>query len=445
MVNPYFNEERDRSIFRYPPLGIGYLASTLREAGISVRLVDCTFSKYEDALSAVRRLRPRIVGIYSMVTINHHATALARDLREDMVFLVAGGPLPTLVPETFLDLFDAVVLHEGEKTFLELVTKYLNGENWRETRGIAFTGERRELRKTEPREVCKDLDAIPFPARDMYPNQAYKRYWRAYHGYTATSQITTRGCPYSCDFCSNPVFGVSYRERSADNVVREMKDIENLGYERVFFADDCFTQNMRRVEQICDLIMKEGIDLEWMCLSRIDGLSVDLARKMKRAGCWRIFFGIESGNERMLKVMNKKIELKDVHTAVSAAKAAGIQTGGFFIIGYPGENDSSLLDTLRFSSRLPLDYLSYSFPYPILGTGLYTKVQKRITRPEWKKQRGAAGKHDLLFTTNFTQTKLRFASNKGLAQHLLRKHGSLGYAAAEVLERVTDRLITLIS
>jgi anaerobic magnesium-protoporphyrin IX monomethyl ester cyclase len=379
-----------------------------------------------------------------MVTINHHATALARDLRKDVEFLVAGGPLPTLVPETFLDLFDCVVLNEGEKTFLELVTKYLASEPWKETRGIAFATEGGELRRTEPRELSKDLDAIPFPARDMYPNRAYMRYWRTYHGYTATSEITTRGCPYSCDFCSNPVFGIGYRERSAENVVREMKDIENLGYDRVFFADDCFTQNMRRVERICDLIMKEEIGLEWMCLSRIDGLKADLARRMRKAGCVRIFFGIESGNERMLQVMNKKIELKEVHPAVSAARRAGIQTGGFFIIGYPGETNSSLLDTLRFSSRLPLDYLSYSFPYPIIGTGLYTKVQKRIVRPEWRKQRGSAGRHDLLFATNFTQTKLRFASKKGIVQHLLRKHGPLGNAAAEVLERITDRLLTVV-
>jgi anaerobic magnesium-protoporphyrin IX monomethyl ester cyclase len=240
------------------------------------------------------------------------------------------------------------------------------------------------------------------------------------------------------------VFGISYRERSPENVVAEMKEIESLGYDRVFFADDCFTQNMHRVGRICDLITREGIGLEWMCLSRIDGLSADLARRMRRAGCVRIFFGIESGNERMLRVMNKKIDLKDVYPAVSAARGAGIQTGGFFIIGYPGETDSSLLDTLRFSSRLPLDYLSYSFPYPIIGTGLYTKVQKRITRPEWRKQRGAAGRHDLIFATNFTQTKLRFASNKGLAQHLLRKRGSFGNAAANVFERITDRLFTYV-
>jgi len=444
LVYPYFNEERDRSIFRYPPLGLGYLASTLREAGISVRLFDCTFSRYEDVLSAVRRQKPKIVGFYSMVTINHHAITLAKDLRDDVGLLVAGGPLPTIAPESFLDVFDVVVKHEGEQTFLELVTKCLNGEPWKETRGISFAAENGEVKMTQGREVIKNLDEIPFPSRDMFPNRAYMKYWRDHHGYTATSEISTRGCPYSCDFCSNPVFGRSYRERSAENVVREMEDIEKLGYDRVFFTDDCFTQNPHRVEQICDLIIEEKIDLEWMCLSRVDGLVDDLARKMRKAGCVRVFFGIESGNERMLKIMNKKIRLSDIKSAVSAARRAGIQTGGFFIIGYPGETNSSLLETLRFSSRLPLDYLSYSFPYPIIGTGLYTRVERRITKPEWRKQRGSAGRHDLLFATDFSQTKLRLASYKGLAQHRLRKGGPLGWAAAEVLEKFTDPLIPRI-
>ena len=138
LVYPYFNEELDRSIFRYPPLGLGYLASVLRQAGVSVRLFDCTFSRFENVVSAIRSQHPRIVGIYSMVTINHHAIALAKQLRGTAELLVAGGPLPTLVPESFLDIFDVVVLNEGEQTFLELVTRHLNNQSWSDVGGIAF-------------------------------------------------------------------------------------------------------------------------------------------------------------------------------------------------------------------------------------------------------------------------------------------------------------------
>ncbi|MFW9810371.1 MAG: B12-binding domain-containing radical SAM protein [Candidatus Thorarchaeota archaeon] len=444
LVFPYFNEENDKSIFRYPPLGLGYLASVLREKDISVKILDGTFSSREQAISAIHRLKPRILGIYSMVTINHHAISIARECRMDVELIVAGGPLPSLVPEEFLDVFDLVVMHEGEQTFLELVMKHLAEESWQGIKGISYKSETGRYTTNGSRPLEENLDSLPFPARDMFPNKSYKKYWTKYHGYSATSQITTRGCPYLCDFCSNPVFGRSYRERSAKNVVAEMSEISSLGYDRIFFTDDCFTQNPKRVDDICDILTKESIDIEWMCLSRADTLSKSMARNMKDAGCVRIFFGIESGNQRMLKVMNKRIVLGDVVRAVKVANGAGIETGGFFILGYPGETNESLLDTLQFSSRIPLDYLSYSFPYPIIGTGLYTKVRERITNPEWRKQRGEANRHQLLFTGNFSQTKLQFARLKGGIQHSLRRKGVYGKAAAYVFEQLTDPLVTVL-
>ncbi|RDE12537.1 MAG: hypothetical protein C4K48_09800 [Candidatus Thorarchaeota archaeon] len=444
LVYPYFNEEIDRSIFRYPPLGLGYLASVLRTNDISVGLIDCTFLTPERALRVIRHAHPRIIGIYSMVTINHHATALAKSLREDAELLVAGGPLPSIVPEEFLDVFDVVVQHEGEQTFLELVRKHLSGIGWQDIQGIAFAGNDGDCHSNPSRPFETNLDRVPFPARDLFPNQSYKHYWSTFHGYTVTNQITTRGCPYLCDFCSNPVFGRSYRERSAKNVVAEMQEIEQLGYDRVFFSDDCFTQNLDRVGLICNILNEEKLDLQWMCLSRADRLDERTAAKMARAGCVQIFFGIESGNERMLRVMNKRIVLKDVVRAVCAAKRAGIAVGGFFILGYPGESTASLLETLRFSSSLPLDYLSYSFPYPIIGTGLYTKVRGHITHPEWKKQRSLTNRHQLLFSGDFSETKLRLAQYKGLVQHLLRKRGAIGMATAHVFEELTDPLVSVL-
>lgn len=444
LIYPYFNEELDRSIFRYPPLGLGYLASMLRTNGVSVQLLDCTFIDPQHALRIVRKSHPRIVGIYSMVTINHHATELAKALREETELLVAGGPLPSLVPEEFLDMFDIVVIHEGEHTFLEVVRNHLNGASWKEVSGIAFLDDEGNCHQNQDRPFEQNLDSLPYPARDLFPNKSYKHYWSTLYGYTVTNQITTRGCPYLCDFCSNPIFGRSYRERSASNVVDEMREIEGLGYDRVFFSDDCFTQNLQRVEEICDILIHEKLNLEWMCLSRADRLDERTAMKMARAGCKQIFFGIESGNERMLKVMNKRIILSDVEKAIRSAKHAGIATGGFFILGYPGESDASLLDTLRFSSALPLDYLSYSFPYPIFGTGLYTKVEQRINRPEWRKQRGQASRHQLLFSGDFSETKLRLAKYKGLAQYFLRKGGSMGAATASVVERLTDPLVKIL-
>ena len=444
LVYPYFNEERDKSIFRYPPLGIGYIASALRSAGISVALVDCTFSMPDNAIRHIQALRPRILGIYSMVTMNHHAIEIARALQQDAELIVAGGPLPSLVPDTFMDLFDVVVVGEGEITFLDLVTSFLNGRPWQDIPGLVYKTVDGTIKKTKSREFIQHLDALAFPARDLYPNEQYKQYWNMYHGFTSTSMISTRGCPYHCDFCSNPVFGISYRERSARNVIDEMITIKELGYDRIFLQDDCFTQNAKRTRKICEILINQKLDLEWMCLSRADHLGRSLSRVMAQAGCRRVFFGIESGSDRMLKIINKKINLAEARRAVAAAKAAGMETGAFFILGYPGETNSSLLETLRFSSSLELDYLSYSFPYPIIGTGLYDRVKNRITVPEWRKQRNKAGRHDLLFTTDFTARKLRLAQYKGIFQHELRARGCAGQAVAQVFESITDGILKRI-
>ncbi|HME50740.1 MAG TPA: radical SAM protein [Candidatus Lokiarchaeia archaeon] len=445
LVYPYFNEERDKSIFRYPPLGLGYIASSLRSAGYSVALVDCTFSIMENAMRRIRSLHPRVLGVYSMVTMNHHAIAIAQALKNEVELLVAGGPLPSLVPDTFLDTFDVVVVGEGERTIIDLLNRHFNHQPWQDVPGIAYRAPHNEIAWTTPRPQIENLDDLPFPARDLFPHDHYKWYWNTYHGYTATSMISTRGCPYNCDFCSNPVFGVSYRERSAQNVVDEMVKIHEIGYDRIFFQDDCFTLNPRRTMELCKLLIDNKLDLEWMCLSRADHLGKELASIMARAGCRRVFFGIESGNPRMLKVIGKKIILPDARRAVVAAKLAGMETGAFFILGYPGDNNESLLDTIRFSSSLPLDYLSYSFPYPIPGTGLYERVKNKITVPEWRKQRNKAGRHDLLFQSDFSARKLRFAQFKGYVQHWLRSRGKIGIITSQAFERLTDKVLFQIT
>src|SRR4030067_3128754 len=151
--------------------------------------------------------------------------------------------------------------------------------------------------------------------------------------------ITSRGCPFSCDFCSRPVFGQSIRSRSAINVVDEIESIVDLGYDRVWFADDCFTLNRERLIETCDEIVKRRIDVGWECLSRVDTLSREVAAKMCRAGCVRVFFGIESGNDDILAFVRKQITGEQARKAVYTAKSAGVQIGGFFFLVYPGERE----------------------------------------------------------------------------------------------------------
>ena len=256
--------------------------------------------------------------------------------------------------------------------------------------------------------------------------------------------MSTRGCPYACEFCSNVVFGHSYRERSAANVVDEVEQALALGYDRISFADDVFTLNARRVLEICDEIRRRGLLFAWECLGRVDTFDAATARAMKRAGCFRIFFGIESGNDRILALMSKQITTAQAAAAVAAAHDAGLEVGAFFIVCYPGESDDTVLDTLRFATCLPLDYLGLTMPYPLPGTALFDRVGDRVTR-QWRPRESPLFNHVLTFAGDFSALKMRFAILKGRTQFALRRRlGERAPLTRKAFAEATDAVFRLL-
>ena len=447
LVYPYFQPSGDNSIFRFPPLGLGYIAAYLKSHGISVDVVDCTFMSQEEAVNRIRSSRPKIIGLQVMFSMKEKALEIAELIRKDCEVLVAGGPLPTVEPEEFLSSFDVVAIGEGEQTMLELVRAVEDGTGLMSVSGIAFK-EKGEVKVTSPRNFIENLDDVPFPSRELFDNQAYKSYYSKNFGYTTTSVITSRGCPFKCDFCSRPIFGNRFRSRTAANVAEEVEAVRELGYERVWFADDCFTLDRKRMLNICDELVRRCTTIGWECLSRVDTVDSEVARRMKKAGCVRVFFGIESGNEKILKIMNKHATTRQAAHAVSIFKKVGVQVGAFFIIGYPGENDETVLDTVNFASSLPLDYLSFTFPYPIPGTPLFERVRDRMNSEDWKEPEGFhLIKHKMLFRSPFSETKLKFAIFKGMSQFYLRKYvGERIYSLlGRPYERLTDALYRILN
>jgi anaerobic magnesium-protoporphyrin IX monomethyl ester cyclase len=441
LVYPYF-PNKDNSIFRFPPLGLGYLATALKKHGFAVELIDGTFSTKEKLIERVKRSKPQIIGIYSMFSMKKTSLEFARLFKGHCDLLVTGGPLPTLDPYDFLDVFDVAAIGEGEETIVDLANCVEKGLPVSSVKGIAYK-EAGMVKFTQPREFVQNLDTLSFPSREFFDNAEYKSYYFKRYGYTTTPLISSRGCPFSCDFCSRPVFGTSFRSRSPDNIVDEVEEIASLGYERVWFADDCFTLNSEHLKRVCDLLVKRRVDIGWECLSRVDTLDSEVARSMKRAGCIRVFFGIESGNDSVLSIMNKRISTAQAKKAVHVAKEAGLQVGAFFIVGYPGENDKTVLDTVRFASGLPLDYLSFTLPYPIPGTALYERVKDNggVTINDWEEPKNRALiRHKLLYGSSFSETKLKFAIGK--AQLQFRTRRLLGDSTYDVVgapfERLTD-------
>lgn len=443
LIYPFFMQARDKSVFRFPPLGLAYIAATLRARGHTVEILDCTFLSRDEAYTRAVLAQAPIVGIYSMITMNEDALKLARLLRKSAGLIVAGGPMPSSDPEAFLDDFDVVAIGEGEAAMAEIVEAWSAGEPISAVPG-ALTKGHASGAASMPRPLEPCLDQIPFPARDLLPNQDYIRHGRRKHGYSITSVMSTRGCPFHCEFCSNVVFGVSYRERSASNVVDEVEQALALGYDRIHFADDVFTLNRSRVHAICEEIRRRHLSFGWECLGRVDGMDYELAADMRDAGCRRVFFGIESGSREILELMDKRITPEKARAAVSAAREAGLMTGAFFILYYPGETDRTVLTTLRFARTLPLDYLSFTMPYPIPGTRLFERVRDRAVRA-WRQKMGLIFDHTLVFDADYSQAKMRFAILKGQAEFEIgRRLGPLAPAAHLLVDRPTELILKLM-
>ncbi|HYL72359.1 MAG TPA: radical SAM protein [Candidatus Dormibacteraeota bacterium] len=418
-----------------PSLGLMYLSASLRRAGYSVRHIDHTFLERREVLERIDALRPSVIGIYCMITMQDEALSLAAQVR-DQALTVVGGPYPSGEPETFVDSFDLVAVGEGEETILGIMD-HLGDRRFEEVPGLVF---RRDgyVVKTEPRLRSKDMSQLPLPYRGDVPNAEYIAYWRKHSKDATTPLMSTRGCPFRCDFCHKSVFGDLFSARPVESVVDEMREIANLGYDHIWMSDDLFTLNYKRTFQLAQAIEEAHLPLTWECLSRVTHVDRPLFDQMHRAGCKRIFFGIESGDEKVLKEMKKGITPDQARAAVEACVGAGIKAAGFFMVGYLGETTDSLIRSINFSSSLPLDYVSYTIAYPLPGTGFYERVRERRQHGEWHKVRH----NRLLFNTDFSEYKLRAAILKGAIQHRLNKMHMK--PAARAFQLATDPVLRVI-
>jgi len=394
-----------------PPLGLLYVGAALERAGYSVRVLDCTFlSGIEEAKELLRSWRPRSVGIYTMITMARHGIALGKEARKLGIPVVFGGPDASLDPGKYLrkGAGDVVVIGEGEVTGVELVGRLLAGSDPRDLKGLAYLDDHGMVVTTPRRDPIEGLDGVPTPDRDLIDNERYRRTWLEDHGFAMSLIITSRGCPFGCHFCSNHIapFGRRYTYRSPANVADELGEIVNrYGYDRVWMADDVFSINRKRTLALCDEIRRRGIRFAWSCLTRADLVDDEVLAAMREAGCYIIYFGVESGSQRMLDAMNRSMTVQEIISGTLAAKRAGIKIHTFLLVGYPGETYSSIQETIRLVKGISPDEFSFTIAYPLPGTELFRKVEFLSDDVEWLNQ----GENRLLFKSDIPERALRFA------------------------------------
>jgi radical SAM superfamily enzyme YgiQ (UPF0313 family) len=361
------------------------VASYLEKNGFDVKIIDCSLGKsHEELINILKKEKPDLVGITSTTPVYESALKVAKNVKRELpeTVVVIGGSHVTALPEEVMKtgFFDFGVLGEGELTIVELckeLDKY-DGKNVKKVKGLVYN-KGKGVHFTGKREFVKNLDDLPFPAWHLLPKLSeYSPTPASYKKLPQGIIMTTRGCPFQCKFCDNAVFGCSYRERSAYNVLDEIGLlVEKFGMKDLKFFDDTLTVNKKRLYEICNGIKERGYDFEWCCLTRVDNVSEEMFRKMKDSGCWQVLFGIESGDPKVLKNMKKDITIEQASRAVKLAKSAGLVTRCDFLFGTPGETSESMKRTLEFAKKLNPDFAHFNKFTPYPGSEFYRMLVRQ--------------------------------------------------------------------
>lgn len=400
LIHPFLTVIEDDPAGVTSTLGLGYLAAYLEKEKIPVEILDIAAEgignvrkigkklRYglseKEIKNRVKKISPDIVGITCISTLHaHDAHETARLIKEvnKNIIVVAGGAHPSSNPQEVLKdkNFDIVVKGEGELTLSEIVKNIIEGKELKNIAGT-FVRNGGKIIENQPRPFIKDVDTLPFPARHLLPMEIYLKEIASRTNYTMRSRtmtmISSRGCPGNCVYCAvRTVWGRFWRGRSPKNVVDEIESlVKNYRASEIHFIDDSISVNMKRLEGICNELIKRKIDVKWTTPNGIAIwlLNKRLLRKMKKAGCYRLTFGLESGNSDTLhNFIGKHYDYKKAKDIIKFAAKIGLWTVGTFIIGFPYETRKKIEDTIDYALSTDLDFAIFYIANPFPGTPLY--------------------------------------------------------------------------
>jgi len=362
----------------YPSLGLAYLAGVAEGLGHRVRIIDAeaegmTMAELE---VEIRREAPKLIGLQTFCTTIRKCVAICEKAKRIVpgVATVLGGVHVTLYPEDGIGspAVDYLVLGEGERTFAELLDLVEQGGDPATVDGLVW----KPVPDGEPvtnraRALIEDLDTLPFPARHLLPMERY-RSGAQLRGKRTVHLMTSRGCPFNCGFCSShEVFGRTHRFQSTERVLAEIRNVvQEQGADEIQFYDESFTANRKRVLDLCAGLRREFPRLRWTCFTRADLVKPELLREMKKAGCYQVFYGVESGVPRLLELVNKRIPPEKTKQAFRWTHEAGIQITASFILTLPTETVEETEQSIRFGLELNPEFVYWLTFVPYPGTRL---------------------------------------------------------------------------
>lgn len=417
LTHGYFLEEdqKEQAIMRpYIPLGILYISAYLEQHGYKNRLFDSTFSSFDRLCSTLLEDKPGVVGIYTNLMTKLNVLRIVRfiknhpDLQHTKVVL--GGPEVRNHSARFLEQrADFIVLGEGEQTMLELV-QWVDGTDKRDLSaidGIVYLDAQNGMRQNRERTKLKNLDELPLPNRSLVNLQLYFDAWKGRHGTNAISVSTMRGCPYSCKWCSRAVYGQSYRRRSPKAVADEIAWIrEHYTVDSIWFVDDVFTVSHKWLDEFTEEVTSRNLVMPYECITRADRMNEDVILKLKASGCFRVWIGAESGSQKVIDLMDRRVEVEQVRDMIRLARRHGLQAGTFIMVGYPGETKEDIYETVHHLKSAEPDLFTITVTYPIKGTPLYAEVEDRfVTDLPWE----SSTDRDIDFTRTYNRRYYDYA------------------------------------
>ncbi len=381
----------------YPPLGTLYAMSYLREQGYEVKLFDSMFcSSSKDICSTIDEFKPDIFISYDD-GFNYLTKMCLTNMREacfDMQayaklkrckVIVSSSDATDHIEEYLKHGADVVVIGEAEQTVLELCHAYKNKISFENISGIAFENNL-SYTKTPARIVLKDLDVLPPPAWDLIDIAPYKKMWLDNHGYFSLNFVTTRGCPYKCNWCAKPIYGNRYNSHSPENIVLEIKKWQQkFGFTHIWFADDIFGLKPNWLTEFEYYIKKEKVKVSYKIQSRADLLlEEDNIKHLANSGCTMVWMGAESGSQKILDAMDKGTKVAQIYEATRILKRNDISVSLFLQLGYLDETIDDIKLTIKMVEDLLPDDIGISVSYPLPGTTFYDKVKEQLnSKSNW--------------------------------------------------------------
>lgn len=377
----------------YPVMSLAALGGAARRAGHRVSILDLSYQRYDPAMvrDRIRAEKPDVIGITATTPLANQMrdiSFLAKDISTD-ILTVGGGPHATALPRETIrqSALDMVAYGEGDQTIVDI----LDGRDRANVAGLCWR-DGDKIVTNPPRPMIEDVDELAMPAWDLYPVDVYRQYVSriiAKRPPVSTVEFS-RGCVFKCDFCaSKNTMGLGYRKKSPERCAEEMLLLQSLGYREAVLTDDIFTSDNEWAVSVCEEFIRRGVRMAWTCTNgiRVDSANNNLFRAMKRAGCYRVHFGFESGNDEVLRKFGKggKATLLQGIEAVRVARAVGLQTFGMYMLGLSSDTVDTMQNTIDYGKRVKTDAMRFGITVPFPGTKMFDELHKsgRIKSYDW--------------------------------------------------------------